>query len=236
VFKVKNKLRYTIGVGKQKIEAGTDEWDEDALEFLFGCQEKVAGWMNTTFQHQIDEPFSLNIRGLHTRNGVMFHGSPYFRDRYWRDWCMIDWGSQDGPEPAQIWCFVVLENLPEPKRNQLYSYGSCELTNGVYAVVECASYRTPANNEPRSLIFIPLAKEMRAVGAGGVKKRKFYLVDTDAIVDTCYVVPDITDQSTGTTNHYFQVKRRDEWIIAFEDWLALPNPEQYDDDKEGKNL
>jgi hypothetical protein len=146
---------------------------------------------------------------------------------------MIDWGGQDGPEPAQIWCFVVFDDLPKPK-NQAYRYGTSELTNGVFAVVECASFRMPANNEPKSRIFVPLVKEMRPVGTGGVKKRKFYLVDTEAIVDTCYVVPDISDQQI--TNHYFQVKSREEWILACEDWLALPNPEAYIDDNEGHNL
>jgi hypothetical protein len=233
VFKVRNKIVYTIGKGKEANEPSKHPWDEDVLEFLYGLQEQAAGWMNPGVTGQIVEAFRLNIRGLQIRNGVRFNASPFLRDRHWRDWCLIDWGGQDGPEPAQIWCFVVFDELPKDKK-QVYRYGSCELTNGVFAVVECASFRTPANNEPQSRIFVPLVKEMRPVGTGGVKKRKFYLVDTEAIVDTCYVVPDISDQQT--TNHYFQVKSREEWILACEDWLALPNPEAYIDDKEGHNL
>ena len=234
VFKVDNKVVYTIGVGKEASKPATQIWDEDVLEFLYGCQERVAGWMNAGVLHPISDEFRLNIRGRQIRNGVRFHGSPYFRDRHWRDWCMIDWGNGPGnEEPAQIWCFVVLEDLPA-RGNRDFSYGTCLLTDGVFAVVECASTRTPANNEPTSRLFVPLVKEMRAVGTGGVKKRQFYLVDTNAIVDTCYVIPDISDE--GTTNHYFQVKSRDQWVIEFEDWLAVPNPEEYNDDKEGKNL
>lgn len=237
VFKVKDdKIGYSIGVGKEAKEPATHEWDDDVLEFLLAGQERVAGWMKTVHPMLKIDDFRLNIRGEQIRNGVRFHGSPFFRDRHWRDWCMIDWGNgPENAEPAQIWCFVVIDDLPKPKKNQPFQYGNCDLSNGVFAVVECASVRTVANTEPKSRLFVPLVKEMRPSGAGGVKKRKFYLVDTDAIVDTCYVVPDIGDRG-GVTNHYFRVKSRDEWITEFEDWLAEPDPQAYLDDKQGLNL
>ena len=236
VFRVNNDIAYAIGSGKAGNTAATHVWDKDILEFLIDGQERVAGWMKNAHPKLDIKNYRLNLRGEHIRNGVRFHGSPFFRDRHWRDWCMVDWGYGPGKaEPAQIWCFLVFNDLPKPKKNQKFVYGSCELSNGVFAVIECASFRKPANTEPKSRIFVPLVKEMRAVGAGGVQKRKFYLVDTNAIVDTCYVVADISD-IPGKTHNYFQVKNRDDWIIQFEDWMAEPDPPEYIADKQGQHL
>jgi len=140
---------------------------------------------------------------------------------------MIDWGS-DEPLPAQIWCFVDLNGIPEPTGNRKLVHGNCDLSPGVFAVVECASYRVSRNHEPKSRLFRPLVKEMRNTGDGSLRARKFYLVDTKAIADPCFVIPDV-----GSEKGYFQVKKREDWIIAFEDWIGDPLPAEYLNNKEG---
>jgi putative lipase involved disintegration of autophagic bodies len=109
-------------------------------------------------------------------------------------------------------------------------HGNCQLQEGVYAVVECATYRKRRNNELTSHFFEPLVKEMRSTAAGSQRRRKFYLVDTEAIADPCFVIPDVGSEDAKT---YFRVNCRDDWVHVFEDWLNEAYPEEYKNDLSG---
>jgi hypothetical protein len=219
---------YSIGVGSQAKTPSTTEWDRNIVDFLHKCQEKVRAWTESN-------TYKLRICSEQTRNGQIFRGHPEYRGHnHWRDWVLIDWGGEM-PAPAQIWCFIDLNGMPKPKRkrNEKLVHGNCELTEGVYAVIESADYRQLQKNEPTSLLFRPLVKETRNTGQGVRRARKFYLVDTEAIVDPCFVIPDVGSKHG---KDYFQVKCREDWVLVFEDWLAMPYPEAYLDDKEGLHL
>lgn len=214
---------FSIGVGRQAKTPSSVVWDSDVLNFLHVCQEKLREWTKKA-------TFKLKICTEQTRNGQIFHGHPAYRgDNHWRDWVMIDWGGEK-PEPAHIWCFLDLNGIGE-QLDEARVYGNCELTSGVFAVVECAMPANVTNNEPKSRLFEPMVKEMRRTGTGGVRSRKFYLVETDAITDPCFMIPDV-----GSVNgdRYFRVKSRDEWVFCLEDWLSEPYPDEYLKDKEGR--
>jgi hypothetical protein len=92
---------------------------------------------------------------------------------------MVDWGGEHH-EPAQIWCFVNLSGIPN-MGDPPAVHGNCELTPGVFAVVECASRRTLRIGEPKSRFFEPMVKEMQVSAQGAPRRRKFYLVDTEVM-------------------------------------------------------
>jgi len=219
-----NQPCFSIGVGRQAKKASTASWDKDILAFLYRFQEKLKVWMES-------DTYRLKICTEQTRNGQIFRGHPVYRgDNHWRDWVMIDWGG-DNPEPAQIWCFIDLNGIGEPNEKAPWVYGNCDLTDGVFAVVECAKPCEPGNTEPKSRLFEPMVKEMRRTGAGGMRSRRFYLVDTEAITDPCFVIPDV-GAVDGT--RYFRVKSREEWVLCLEDWIGEAYPPEYLADKEGR--
>ena len=94
--------------------------------------------------------------------------------------------------PCQIWCFVIIDGLPEPDSEDADSegagieYGGIFLENGTYAVVEFAKWDPNPDEVSMSDLFIPMNK---VVGRDG--KRRFYLADVDSIVSPMCVVPDI---------------------------------------------
>lgn len=228
IFESENgKPCFSIGVGSQAKVPARAEWDADVVKFLHACQEKLRSWSKS-------KDYKLQIYSDHTRNGQIFRGHPLYRgDNPWRDWVLVQWGDGE-PEPAQIWCFIDLNNIVEPEgESEKLVFGNCDLTHGVFAVIEAAEYRARQNGDPRSHFFRPMVKEMGAHGTGGVRSRKFYLIDTEAIADPCFVIPDVGSQNGKS---YFQVKNREEWVHVFEDWLVAPNPPAYMNDKEGKNL
>jgi uncharacterized protein Smg (DUF494 family) len=227
IFETENgKPCFSIGVGGQAKVPSEAKWDADVVKFLHGCQEKLRVWSKS-------KAYKLQIYSEQTRNGQIFRGHPLYRgDNHWRDWVLVQWGNGE-PEPAQIWCFIDLNNIVEPEESEKLVYGNCDLTHGVFAVIEAAEYRARQNGDPRSHFFKPMVKEMAAHGTGGVRSRKFYLVDTEAIAEPCFVIPDVGSQNGKS---YFQVKNREQWVHVFEDWLVAPNPLAYVNDKEGKNL
>ena len=226
IFEHDDKPCYSMGVGRASKVPSSVKWGKDIILFLHKCQEKVRTWTKSP-------TYRLRICTEHTRNSQIFRGHPQYRgDKHWRDWVMLDWGN-DHPEPAQIWCFVDLNGIAASTDEDKLIHGNCTLDPGVYAVIECASARMPGNKEPKSRFFEPIVKEMRATGAGARRERKFYMVDTEAITDPCFVIPNIGAKDGKT---YFRVKSREEWIHVFEDWLVEPYPEAYLNDKEGKNL
>lgn len=215
---------YSLGVGHQSRKPATVPWDPDVITFLHQLQIKMNKW----------ETRGLEIRSDHKRYGHIFRGHPNFRSSGpWRDWVVIDWGGPNGESrklPAQIWCFVLLNHLPTSERKQhkhrkRLNHGECDLRNGVYAVVESTQY--VGNPSKKYLLF----RKVNLVMNG--ERRKFYLVDTEAFVEPCFMIP---DHGSANRRAYFQIRNRDEWTFAFEEWLEQDFPPEYLSDKEGKNL
>ena len=200
------------------------------IDFLLSLQEKIA-----------EPPYMMEIRTWHKRGDQVFRGHPNYRGKGpWKDWVWVNWGAAEGKLPCHIWCFVVLKNMPTGRF--AINHGGIKVKNGVYAVVE-VSYldRAPGEIE-RSNLMMPFLKEVEIGADGKVKKRTFYLADTEAFVGPCCAVPDIG----GPTNRYFVVKPRNEWADAFLKWVKdehnidkmdvfpedLPTPEPSDEDSD----
>ena len=76
------------------------------------------------------------IRTELVRKNTIFCASNWYCKGVWRDWVEIDWG-EEGLLPCKIWGFIDLTALdPELGVN----YGSCDLTPGCFAIVECGAY------------------------------------------------------------------------------------------------
>ena len=235
------ELCYAVGNGSlKKMIPSAVKWDADLLEFLDDLQGKVQKWIP-----------KLQIRGEHTRNGQMFRAHPEYRGVHWRDWVLVDWGGDDSHFPAEIWCFVVLDGLPVPKKknkknNKVLHHGGIELQDGVYAVVENAYFTetqsinlandddqpaAPQHQEMKARLFVPIEKELSSAGQNGRgRKRRFFLADTEAFLDPMMVIPDIGGRK-GL--RYFQIKPRSQWVLQFEEWLEEPFPADYLVNKEG---
>lgn len=218
---------YSIGVGKQARLPDPVKWDDSLLWFLHDLQAKLAKWRP-----------KLVVRSEHRRNGQIFRGHPHYRGTEWKDWALVDWCNAE-PEPVQIWCFVVLSDLPKSKKKRQKHrdklvHGACELHNGVFAVVECATWIPQPAYMERSLLFRKLRLEMASNTTGSASiKRRFYLVDTEALAEPAFIVPDFGCRDRRT---YFHIKNRKDWIIAFEKWLDQPNPPEYLADKAGRQF
>jgi hypothetical protein len=161
---------------------------------------------------------SLPIFTYHRRGNQIFRAHPNYRGKgAWRDWVWVNWG-EEGKLPCHIWCFVVLEGLPN--RRNAPEFGGIKLNrNGVYAVVECSTIETSEEEIGRSSILLPIRKTVDLDSAGAVRKRHFFLAVTDAFVDPCSVVADIG----GHPNRYFVVKSRAMWANDFQRWLRDPH-------------
>ena len=179
--------------------------DKSLARFLHDLQSK-------TEHHTNDE--CLLIYTCHKRGGKIFHGHPNYRGGGpWKDWAIFDWGKGHGELPGHIACFVDLCTLD----NAHIQHGGIDLEPGVYAVVESMEFE-PAEDQPRSELFRSLRKEVvwQDEAANKISKRTYYLANTEAIVDSCCVIPDIG----GPCNRYFQVEPRTEWASMFEEWLV----------------
>ena len=139
----------------------------------------------------------------------------------------MDWVGY-GVQPAHIWCFVELQNMP--RGAHAIEYGGIHLTDGVYGVVESASYDDPNVNGETELseLFTPLTKDVEGIEDGEVTGRTFYLADVEAFQAPCIVIPDIG----GQPNAYFQVKNRGEWSQTFIQWLREPHAPMIQTDNE----
>ena len=163
----------------------------------------------------------LSIKTEHKRNGVMFRGHPKFRgDGPWRDWATIDWGKTEGKLPCHIWCFVELRNMPTGE--ETLEYGGIDLQDGVFAVVEVAKYNKESEDtrDQCTDLFTPLKLIMKD-SEQEIAERKFYLAETEAIVGTSIVVPDVG----GARNAFLEVKPREQWAKQFLRWLRKPHKE-----------
>ena len=179
--------------------------------------QEIVDWLNELQNLVIDhipEKY-LPVMTKHQRGDQVFYGHPNFRSSGpWKDWVLIDWGAGYGVLPSHIWCFIGLENMPV--RGEKIEFGGINLTDGVFAVVEVASYVEEVEEATLSDLFTPLTLDVEGIDAdGAVTGRKFYLANTDAFVSPCCMIPDIG----GKNNAYFQVKARREWSNLFVQWL-----------------
>jgi hypothetical protein len=194
-------------------------WMQSVIDWLHELQVLVINY--------IPDPF-LPILTQHKRGNHIFYGHPNFRSSGpWKDWVLIDWGTGWGVLPSHIWCFIGLQNMPIGKDR--IEYGGITLTDGVFAVVEVASFVEDLDEATQSDLFVPLQVEVDGIdGDGYVTGRRFYLANTEAFVGPCCVIPDIG----GKNYAYFQVKPRREWTNLFVQWLRSP----HDDDMEDTNV
>lgn len=201
---------YSMGATAKERETPSEKpWSQDVVDFLFDLQTKLAGE---------NLGFKLEIRTVHKREGLIFRGTPDFRGAPWRDWAMFDWGEVDGALPGQIWCFVVIDSIPEGQDSDLY-HGGVHLDNGEFAVIESSKFSRVASMR-ESDIFLPITKEVtHRRGDNRGWKRKFYLANVESIQKACVAVPDVGER-TGTG--YFVVRARTEWVEEFKAWLDDP--------------
>jgi hypothetical protein len=115
---------------------------------------------------------------------------------------------------------------------QPVNHGHCDLVDGVFAVVESATWLEDAKQPKKSLLFRKLELTLGCRGTGVSRERKFFLVDVNAIAQAAVVIPDVGCQNKWT---YFHVKGRHEWVNCFEDWLMAPLPQEYIDFKHSKH-
>lgn len=182
-------------------------WDGNVRDFLFELQDLVLDHMN-----------SLRILTEHHRNGQIFRSHPEYRQEgKWRDWVMVDWG-EDGEQPAEIWCFVVLEGIDEDAG---LHFGGIDIKDGTYAVVESASLSGNKKQRSMSDIFVPYEKEVASTSKRGVVHgRNLYLADVNAFVSPLCMVPDV---GGNPGNKYLLVKPRSAWVSEFIAWLEDPH-------------
>ena len=197
--------------GKSKHKEDTS-WSVELVHWLNDLQNLVREY------HPNGE---LPVFTEHRRGGILFRGHPNHRgDGPWKDWALFDWGPGYGSLPGHIWCFVELDGLPSGRTG--LEFGGVRIENGVFAVVETATYTDP-KQVPYNLqsdLFIPLMLDVKGRNeAREVTGRQFYLADVGSILGPCIVVPDVG----GPPNAYFQVKSRAKWAKEFEDWLRLPH-------------
>jgi hypothetical protein len=185
-------------------------WNGDLKQFLVNLQQIGQ-------QSDRDE---LRILTDHHRNGQIFRGHPAYRSEgEWKDWAMFDWGAGYGTLPGQIWCFVVVDWLPEG--HETIEFGGINLKNGTYAVIESSQWSDDEEDIGWSDLFVPFQKDVAELDAEGeVVKRRFYLADVDAITSPICAVP---DQGAVPRCKYFHVQPRSVWVDEFVSWLMDPH-------------
>ena len=195
----------------------TAHWEDQIVDFLVEMQEHMFG----------EGVLSLEVSTEHKRNGQIFRGHPDYRaNGQWNDWAIFDWGDY-GDLPGEIWCFVDFT-----REDDYWSakFAGCELTNGVYAVVESAEHCPnvgPHGLQNDSDLFTPIIKTTKSLkNDGTIDKRCFYLADVEAIISPACVIPDV-----GSPNkcRYFVVTPREKWAGRFIEWLEAPHA---DDEEE----
>ena len=177
------------------------QWSTDVIHFLYALQEQIP-------------TEKLQIATCHRRNGQVFRGHPNYRGKGpWKDWVMVDWEGY-GELPSHIWCFVILENMPEGQNT--VHYGGIPLKDGVFAVVETTILEDDDEIYGQSDLMTPYLKDGIEVNdAGTVTDRTFYLADTEAFLDPCCMIPDLG----GPSNRYFCVLPRNQWAQKFIEWV-----------------
>ena len=183
--------------------------ERDCVLFLKGLQDLVEEYIG-----------NVALRANYTRENTIFRGTSKYKGGVWRDWVMVDWGTEEGILPCKIWGFVDLGGIPTDKG---LNYGLVDLEPNIYAVVESSKFEDATNMGRRkksdrtkhSEIFTPILTDVGGLSHNRVSDLKFVLADVDAFVETIAVIPDLG----GQPNRYFTVKKRREWAKDFENWL-----------------
>ena len=156
---------------------------------------------------------SFRLFTEHKRNGVIFRGTPYLYDKPWRDWVIIDWGTQ-GKLPAQIHIFIDLRNIPEDSA----------YIPGTYAVIESAKPNSSAQERKiDSDLFQAFLKEHKGISASGGIRRKFHLVDTNSFYEPATLIPDLGNPNKAA---FLRLHPRSMWKDLFIRWLRRPRQER----------
>ena len=199
-------------------------WGVDIIEFLNDLQNLTKPYLPSGH---------LPVMTEHRRGSEIYHGHPNFRGKgFWRDWTLVDWAQGYGIRPAHIWCFVELENMPRGRER--IEFGGVDLADGVYAVVESASYDNVEEDGDQKIsdLFVPVTLEVEGIDEDGdVTGRVFYLAEVEAFCGSCILIPDVG----GPPNAYFQVKNRSQWSGLFINWLRSTHEEMTFSDEEDEN-
>ena len=213
---------------RKKADAPRSKWEIAIVDFL-GCLQQHVG---QTCGIDLD----LDVRTEHKRGSQIFRGHPNFRQTgMWNDWAMFDWGKGYGKLPGEIWCFVDLSEAPA---NFKTSFAGCNLTPGVYAVMESSKYCTNLDDNGKEInyseMFTPIVKEMPKPDSdddendGQLPDRKFYLANVESIVSTACVTPDI---GSDNISRYFLLTPRKDWPKLFTTWLDQPHTHEAEEMK-----
>jgi hypothetical protein len=209
------KIDWRFAKSPKKIKEGTP-WDVDLLQLLFDLQEQVKEWVSP-----------LIIRTEHKRGDYTFRGSPIFRrsNRHWNDWAEFDYGPSYRKTPAEIWCFVDLNDLPPNISMRLQGE---RVGKGVFAVVETAHEVEDLEDLGSDIITRHRKDCQLRTEKGAVLRRKFYLADVEAIVGPAVVIPDIGSED----DTFLQVSARSEWANCFAEWLKTTHAEDAEEIKD----
>ena len=179
------------------------KWDPQLVQYI---QEQILD--------KIPEKEYLMGFSAHKRNGIIFRGHPNYRGLGpWFDWAMIDWGGHWGIQPAQIWTFLDLSDLPMGTSID-FGDGTRLDTAGTYAVVESALPNPDLEEVERSVLLVPYLKETISLEGDDVV-RNFFLVDVDAIHAPTCMVPDMG----GEANAFLRMRPRSSWLEIHSKWL-----------------
>jgi hypothetical protein len=180
----------------------------------FKLGKELMAFLETTINLLGDDVNSLSLFTEHKRFNQIFRASPYFLDKPWRDWAMIDWGNNN-ILPGQIWIFVDLTEIQD----------SPTYEPGIYAVIESADANMDENEIAMTELFVPYTKETDGVDENGKIKRKFYLVDVEAIHSPTIVIPDLGNENPAA---YLRMVPKTEWTQQFITWLASEHTREFD--------
>ena len=225
------------GETEQSVEVSTGDarisvfWDEEADQVGFELKSRSKFNDQTAmhndllvFLHNLQELLSehlpsdgLGIFTKHQRGKAIFRGHPNFRGQGpWKDWVLVDWAGF-GQLPCHISCFVVVDCLPTGR--QSLEFGGVTLKNATYAVVESTIEGGDPDDHVVSDLFESHLKEVQMDVNGDIVGRRFYLAETEAIVGSCAMIPDIG----GPPNRCLRVSNRGQWHKDFQAWVRSPH-------------
>ena len=134
-------------------------WNKELLEYLFGLQEELKEFVPNV-------PIWTEFK----KEGCIFHGHPLYREKkHWNDWVMINWGTNCGILPCEIWCFVDLSDLTS---QFVLPYKESWVQQGVFTVVESSYYSEEEDTQIHSDLITRIRKNcLETTNDGGVLNR-----------------------------------------------------------------
>jgi hypothetical protein len=184
------------------------------IDFLGALSEKVANY-----------GVSLVLRTSCYHSGVLYRASANYNGRPWRDWVVVNWGPPWGRQPAKIWGFVDLTELP-PHNNVDMGGHDGPVPPSMYAIVENAEFLSNPASVKRSQLFLPICKEVGSIVEDRVVDMTYWLAEVEAFDEPISVIPNLG----GPANSYFMLRKRCEWADMFSKWLEKPYETIPDDD------